>query len=232
MTIYNKLKDYYSDIDFEIIHCDERNSSFFDWQKESHITINNMENVEPISLIYKNNVLDIIDIDKLINSLSIIDKHLFTFVNEIVFVIDDSDIEYLDEYYCIDLNDNYLGQYNSENSVIVINLQSILERTYTILEEGSILTEYTMNNFASEEMMITLIHELFHVILDKDETNSLEEVLPFNLNEVQDREMEEIIVERFAKKIVSSSIKRLTLFSSEFMRDYMEKQYVINLDTY
>lgn len=232
MTIYEKLKNYYMENDFEELPSKPNSAAFFDSEKEKCITINNMDKVELNSLIYENDISKIIDIKKLITTLSIIDKNLFTFVEQIIFAINDSDIEHLEEHYCIELNEDYLGQYNSENSIIIVNLKAILDRAYSILDEENILTEYTINNFTSEEILITLIHEIFHCVLDKDETYALSEVLPFNLREVEDEEMEEVIVERFSKKIVSTSTSRITLFNEKFITKYLEEQDEIFIEAF
>lgn len=232
MNYYEILKKYYTDMGLEELQSRPNSVAFFDDEEESTIIINDMDKVNIESIIYKNDISKILNIDELVEKLSIINKHTFTFVEEIVFVINDSDIEYLEEHYCVELNDDYLGQYNSENSILIVDLRGILDRAYSILDEQDILNEYTLNNFTSEEVLITLIHEAFHSVVDKDETCSLNEVLPFNLTEVEDEEMEEVIVERFAKKIVSKDTYRLTLFNHDFIKKYIEESDEIVMDTF
>lgn len=232
MNYYKELKTYYNGLELEELESRNNSSSFFDNEEERTIVINDMDRTTIESIIYKNDISNIINMDSLINTLNIIDKNTFTFVAEIVFVTNDFDMEYLEENYCIELNEDYLGKYNSENSVIVVNLKSILERAYSILDEENILNNYTLNNFTSEEIITTIFHEAFHSVIDKDENFILNDILPFNIREVNDEEMEEVIVEKFAKKIVSKSTSRLTLFKDDFITSYIEEQDEIFMDTY
>lgn len=232
MNYYKKLKHYYQDMGFEELYSRPNSIGFFDDEEEKTIILNDMDKVTIESLIYKNKITKILNIDELVRNLSIINKHIFTFVEEIIFIIEDSDTEYLQEHYCVELNENYLGQYNSESSILIVNLRSIISRAHSILDEQEILTNYTLNNFTSEEILITIIHEALHSVIDKDENYSLNEILPFDVTDVEDEEAEEIIVEKFAKKTVLNDTYRLTLFNNDFISKYIEESDEIVMDIF
>lgn len=225
MTIYEKLFNYYTKKGFELVEAKDSKSIFFDDDEEQSIVINNMNLMSIKDLIYTDNLTDFIKLDVLTDCLSKVNKHLFTFVDKIIFVKDESDIWYIEEQYSAYVNENYLAQYNPENSLVIINVKHILERAYSILEDEFILSNYTLNNFTSEEILISIMHEVFHCIADKDILHTLNPILPFNIYDIEDESMEEYIVEKHAKKLILEKNSKVTFMDDDFVSSYKPEEF-------
>lgn len=205
---------------FEELDITKDRAEFYDDYDGRHIFVNNVENKEMLSFIYENDIFEYINKEVLNSILNKINKDLFLNLNQIVFVVNENDRNYLEEEYAIDSYRRcYLGRYNYEYSVVVVNFRTLLVEVARQLKDECNYTKENFDSFLSEQILITLIHEIGHCIYSCEYLNGDE--MPF---EDFGLKGEEDVVESYAEKVVSSLHQKTYLLNPDFVALYFEKE--------
>ena len=195
----------------------ENGCSFYDKCNSRNVFVNNVSEKNKLSYIYENNIFKYINKDTMLGILNALNENLFLNLNEVVFMVDYDDLEYLEEEYCIVVENNYLGWYNYEYSIVVINFRSIVFNATKHLKDMGVFNAENLNKFLSEQLLVTLIHELGHCICSCEYL--YENEIPFN--EYSD---EEDVVETYAKNIVGLLNEKNNLVCPKFIDDYVDNE--------
>lgn len=219
-NIFEEMKKQCLIEGLEEIPVGEDRCEFYDYDSSCTIVINDMSKVKASSLIYKNDILKYVEAEHMIKIIDSIDSEIFTGIYEIVFVLGEEDVNYLEESYCITLLDGALGQYNELNSIIVINVRNLLHFGSKILKEDEVFSASVLNEYISEEIIITLLHELGHAIVSN---SYLYEIL--DLEKLIDSDMsEEDMVESFAREQYRKIQDKIMFMNHTFAEAYVKEE--------
>lgn len=156
-SYYEDIYNIYSQLDgFKIYLAEESRTTFKNDETNEVLFLNDTNTCNYLDLFYKNKFFEVLDVELFEEFLCQLDERLFLTINEIVFIMEDSDVEYLKETYDIDAaEDEYIGQYTTGSNVATINLRAILN--YGLGKRGDFLSFYE-NTMSS--IMTIIVHEL------------------------------------------------------------------------
>ena len=195
MLFKKALEHYRNQEELEEIElAKDKRYQFMDIDDGYIFPLNNIDEITISELFIDKNSeedCDITDISKFVNLkelekvLANIDKKYFFFLNEILVLLEEEDIDTAEDYLCRELLEGTVGQTTGDTNSIVINMFDIFNRVKDVCESKESFFKTSIKEF-----YITLLHELGHVCLRNNFLNK--EYLPFE-SDISDEEEEEFV---------------------------------------